>query len=189
MTNGTERFAADLAKVCRRARAELRAAARAVFCPLQAAASSMPPYRLFAMQAAASSMPPYRLFIKLAPLALLAALLGGCSREQPQQQPQPLLPPEEAVVTRMEDSAYRSQLESLRAAQSEIAERASAINKELEAARAEDPESAKTKELEKKHAAVLKEMEAQRAKALVAIRNRMLQAEADAKAGNKKENK
>lgn len=86
----------------------------------------------------------------------------------------------------MEDPAYRSQLENLRAAQSEIAERASAISKELEAARAENPESAKTKELEKMHAAVLGEMEALRAKALVAVRNRMLQDEADAKSGSKK---
>lgn len=168
MTNGTERFAADLAKVCQCAYANLRTAARAVFCP---------------PQTAASWMLPCRLFIKLAPLALVASFLGGCtggcSREQPQ-------PPEEPVVTRMEDPAYRSQLESLRAAQSEIAERASAISKELEAARAENPESAKTKELEKKHAAVLVEMEAQRAKALAAVRNRMLQDEADAKAGNKK---
>lgn len=129
-------------------------------------------------------MPSCRLFIKLAPLALVASLLGGCtggcSREQPQQ------PPEESVITRMEDPVYRSQLESLRAAQSEIAERASAIGKELDAARAENPESAKTKELEKKHAAVLVEMEALRAKALAAVRNRMLQDEADAKSGSKK---
>ena len=86
----------------------------------------------------------------------------------------------------MEDPVYRSQLENLRAAQSEIAERASAISKELEAARAENPESAKTKELEKMHAAVLDEMEALRAKALVAVRNRMLQDEANAKSGSKK---
>ena len=166
---GTEKFAADLAKVCRRARANLRATAWAVFCP---------------PQVASSSMPSCRLFIKLAPVALLASLLGGCtggcSREQPQQ------PPEESVVTRMEDPAYRSELENLRAAQNEIAERVSAIGKELEAARAENPESAKTKELEKMHAAVLDEMEALRAKALVAVRNRMLQDEADAKSGSKK---
>ena len=134
-------------------------------------------------------MPPYRLFIKLAPLALLASLLGGCTGGCSREQPQPLPPPEEAVVTRMEDPAYRSQLESLRAEQSEIAERASAIGKELEAARAENPEGAKTKELEKKHAAVLKEMEAQRAKALAVVRSRMLQDEARANAGNKKGNK
>ena len=181
MTKSTVRFAADLAKVCQCSRANTREAARTIFCPLQTTASSMPPYRLFATQTAASSMPPYRLFMKLVPLALLAALLGGCSREQPQP-----LPPEEAVVKRMEDPVYRSQLESLRSAQSEIAERASAINKELEAARAEDPESAKTKELEKKYAAVLVEMEAQRAKALEVVRNRMQQDEAAAKAGNKK---
>ena len=170
MTKSTERFAADLAKVCRRACADMRTAERAVFCP---------------PQSAASLMPSCRLFIKLAPLAIIASLLGGCtggcSREQPQT-----TPPEEPVVTRMEDPAYRSQLDSLRVAQNEIAERASAIGKELEAARAEDPESAKTKELEKKHAAVLVEMEAQRAKALVTVRNRMLQDEANAKAGNKK---
>ena len=165
MTNGTERFAADLAKVCQRARANLRTVARTVFCP---------------PQTAASSMLSCRLFMKLAPLALLVSLLGGCSREQPQQ------PPEESVVTRMEDPAYRSELENLRAAQNEIAERASAISKELEAARAENPESAKTKELEKMHAAVLDEMEALRAKALVAVRNRMLQDEANAKSGSKK---
>lgn len=169
MTKGTERFAADLAKVCRCACASLRTTARAVFC---------------SPQTATSPMPSCRLFIKLAPLALVASLLGGCtggcSREQPQQ------PPEESVITRMEDPVYRSQLESLCAAQSEIAERASAIGKELDAARAENPESAKTKELEKKHAAVLVEMEALRAKALVAVRNRMLQDEADAKSGSKK---
>ena len=104
MTKSTERFAADLAKVCRRARADMRTVERAVFCP---------------PQSAALSMPTSRLFIKLAPLALIASLLGGCtggcSREQPQ-------PPEESVVKRMEDPVYRSQLESLRAEQNEIAD-------------------------------------------------------------------
>ena len=112
--------------------------------------------------------------------ALLALLLGGCSREEPQT------PPEESVVRRMEDPAYNAQLVSLRAEQSELAERANAVAKELEAARAADPASERTKELEKKHAAVLVEMEALRAKALVTVRNRMLQDEADAKAGGKK---
>ena len=107
--------------------------------------------------------------------SLLSGCSGGCSREQTQT------PPEESVVKRMEDPAYRAQLESLRAEQSEIAERASLIGKELEAARAEDPASEKTKELEKKHAAVLVEMEAARAKALVAVRNRMLQDEVGGK--------
>ncbi len=107
--------------------------------------------------------------------SLLSGCSGGCSREQTQT------PPEESVVKRMEDPAYRAQLESLRAEQSELAERASLIGKELEAARAEDPASEKTKELEKKHAAVLVEMEASRAKALVAVRNRMLQDEAGGK--------
>ena len=107
--------------------------------------------------------------------SLLSGCSGGCSREQTQT------PPEESVVKRMEDPAYRAQLESLRAEQSELAERASLIGKELEAARAEDPASEKTKELEKKHAAVLVEMEAARAKALVAVRNRMLQDEAGGK--------
>lgn len=174
MTKSTVRFAADLAKVCQCSRANTREAARTIFCP---------------PQTTASSMPPYRLFMKLAPIALIASLLGGCTGGCSREQPQPLPPPEESVVKRMEDPVYRSQLESLRAAQSEIAERMSAISKELEAARAEDPESAKTKELEKKHAAVLMEQEAQRAKALEVVRNRMLQDEADAKAGNKKENK
>ena len=119
-------------------------------------------------------------FVEMVASALLIASLlsgcsGGCSREQTQT------PPEESVVKRMEDPAYRAQLESLRAEQSEIAERANAIAKELEAARAEDPASEKTKELEKKHAAVLVEMEAARAKALVAVRNRMLQDEAGGK--------
>ena len=107
--------------------------------------------------------------------SLLSGCSGGCSREQTQT------PPVESVVKRMEDPAYRAQLESLRAEQSEIAERANAIAKELEAARAEDPASEKTKELEKKHAAVLVEMEALRAKALVVVRNRMLQDEAGGK--------
>ena len=107
--------------------------------------------------------------------SLLSGCSGGCSREQTQT------PPEESVVKRMEDPAYRAQLESLRAEQSELAERANAVAKELEAARAEDPASEKTKELEKKHAAVLVEMEAARAKALVAVRNRMLQDEAGGK--------
>lgn len=111
--------------------------------------------------------------------ALLALLLGGCSGGCSREQTQ--TPPEESVVKRMADPAYVKQLNDLRAEQSEIAERASAISKELEAARAEDPESAKTRELEKKHAAVLVEMEAARAKALVAVRNRMLQDEAGGK--------
>lgn len=107
--------------------------------------------------------------------SLLSGCSGGCSREQTQT------PPEESVVKRMEDPAYRAQLESLRAEQSEIAERANAVAKELEAARAADPSGERTKELEKKHAAVLVEMEALRAKALVAVRNRMLQDEAGGK--------
>ena len=161
--NGSDRFATDLAKVCLCACAKSRTVGRAALCPPQT------PYRFAS-----------------ATLALFAILLlGGCSREEPQ----PLSPPEAPVVRRMEDSAYVKQLNDLRAEQSAIAERAGAIQKELEAARAEDPESAKTKELEKKHAAVLVEMEAHRAKALVAVRNRMLQDEADAKANNKKGNK
>ena len=107
--------------------------------------------------------------------SLLSGCSGGCSREQPQQLP------EDPVVKRMADPAYVKQLNDLRAEQSEIAERANAIAKELEAARDEDPASEKTKELEKKHAAVLVEMEAARAKALVAVRNRMLQDEAGGK--------
>ena len=106
--------------------------------------------------------------------SLLSGCSGGCSSEQPR-------PPEDPVVKRMADPAYVKQLNDLRAEQSEIAERANAIAKELEAAHAEDPASEKTKELEKKHAAVLVEMEAARAKVLVAVRNRMLQDEAAAK--------
>jgi hypothetical protein len=168
VTKGTEIFATGLAKACQRPCAATRTEATAFFCQ---------------PQAAASSKMPRRLFTKLAPLALLALLLGGCSREEPQT------PPEESVIKRMEDPAYNAQLKSLRAEQSELADRANSVAKELEAARAADPASERTKELEKRHAAVLAEMEALRAKTLVTIRNRMLQDEADAKGDGKKGNR
>ena len=160
VTKGTEILAAGLAKVRQRACAATRTNAPAFFRRTKTPSS-------------------LTLLAPLAPLALLAALLGGCSGGCSREQTQ--TPPEESVVKRMEDPAYRAQLESLRAEQGEIAARADAIAKALEAARAEDPASEKTKELEKKHAAVLVEMEAARAKALVAVRNRMLQDEAGGK--------
>ena len=172
VTKGTEIFAACLAKACQRPCAATRTEATAFFCQ---------------PQAAASSKMPRRLFTKLAPLALLALLLGGCSGGCSREEPQ--TPPEESVIKRMEEPAYNAQLKSLRAEQSELADRANSVAKELEAARAADPASERTKELEKKHAAVLAEMEALRAKTLVTIRNRMLQDEADAKGGGKKGNR
>ena len=111
--------------------------------------------------------------------SLLSGCSGGCSSEQPR-------PPEDPVVKRMADPAYVKQLNDLRAEQSEIAERADAALKELEAARAKEPDGTKTKALEKKYEAIVAEMEAHRAKALVAVRNRMLQDEAAAKEKSKK---
>ena len=105
-----------------------------------------------------------------ATLLALSGCSGGCSREQPQ----PEQPPVDPVVVRMNDPEYRKQLYTLLKAQAEIAKRANAVRRELEAARAEDPESEKTKELEKQHKALGDELEKMRKLSMKVIQNRAM---------------
>ena len=102
-------------------------------------------------------------------LALVASFFagcsGGCSRAPEPESPTP-------VVDRMKDPEYIEQLKEQLAAQQEIAARGAAILRELEAAREEDPESEKTKELEKKHAAISIELEKHRILCEAIIRER-----------------
>ena len=114
--------------------------------------------------------------------SLLSGCSGGCSSEKPR-------PPEDPVVKRMEDPEYVKQLDDLRAAQKEIAKRTSEALRELEAARAEDEESEKTKELEKKYKATLDEQERLRQLSMTVIRNRIQKDAAEEKAAREKAKK
>lgn len=114
---------------------------------------------------------------RFATLAFAATLLalsgcsGGCSREK--------TPEPEPILDRMKDPAYVEQLKERINAQQELAAQGSQILRELEAARAEDPESEKTKELEKRHAKISAELEKQRIVNMAIIRERMLKEQAD----------
>ena len=103
-------------------------------------------------------------------LTLVASLFvgcsGGCSRAPEPEAPAP-------VVDRMKDPEYVGMLEEKLDAQKEMTARASAIYQELEAAREEDPESEKTKELEKKYKAAALELEKQRVLNMALIRERI----------------
>jgi len=101
-----------------------------------------------------------------AALAFIAALaLSGCSREESAAD----------LPDRMDDPAYVEQLNKQLKAQSELVAQGGKVLRELEAARAEDPESEKTKELEKRHVAITNELEKQRFVNMAIIRERMLQ--------------
>ena len=73
----------------------------------------------------------------------------------------------------MKDPEYVGMLKEKLDAQKEMTARASAIYQELEAAREEDPESEKTKELEKKYKAAALELEKQRVLNMALIRERI----------------
>lgn len=118
----------------------------------------------------------------MALLSLLGGCSGGCSREQPR-------PPEDPVVKRMKDPEYVKQLNELRAAQAEIAKRANAVLSELEAARAEDAESEKTKVLEKKYNDINIELEKNRILSMAVIRDRMQKDAGEEKAAREKAKK
>lgn len=98
-------------------------------------------------------------------VSFFAGCSGGCSRAPEPEAPAP-------VVDRMKDPEYIEQLKEQFAVQQEIAARGAAILRELEAARGEDPESEKTKELEKKHSAISAELEKQRIINMAIIRER-----------------
>lgn len=115
-------------------------------------------------------------------LPLVTGCTGGCTSESDKPaEPEPIL-------DRMKDPEYQKLLEKRREGQSEIVKRGAAIERELEAARAEDPESEKTKELEKRRKEVSAELEIDRQVNMGIIRARMLQEKADReKVGAKKE--
>lgn len=98
-------------------------------------------------------------------LAAVALAVVGCSREAA---PEP-------IVDRTKDPAYQAKLKGQLQEQREIVKRASAVVAELEAARAEDPESEKTKALEKRHAEMSVELEKNRQVSMAIIRDRMKQ--------------
>jgi len=108
-------------------------------------------------------------FAFAATLLALSGCSGGCSREKT---PEPIL-------DRMKDPAYVEQLKERINAQQELAARGSQVLRELEAARAEDPESEKTKELEKRYLAISAELEKQRIINMAIIRERMTKEQAD----------
>ena len=98
--------------------------------------------------------------------SFFAGCSGGCSRAPEPEAPAP-------VVDRMKDPEYVGMLKEKLDAQKEMTARASAIYQELEAAREEDPESEKTKELEKKYKAAALELEKQRVLNMALIRERI----------------
>ena len=108
-------------------------------------------------------------FVFAATLLALSGCSGGCSREKT---PEP-------VLDRMQDPVYVKQLKERIDAQHELAAQGSQVLRELEAARAEDPESEKTKELEKRHAKISAELEKQRIANMAIIRERMSKEQAD----------
>ena len=103
-------------------------------------------------------------------LALVASFFagcsGGCSRAPEPESPAP-------VVDRMNDPEYVAKLADQIKAQKEITARASAVRQELEAARKEDPEGEKTKELETQYEAIAQELEKQRILNMAIIRERI----------------
>ena len=98
--------------------------------------------------------------------SFFAGCSGGCSRAPEPEVPAP-------VVDRMKDPEYVGMLKEKLDVQKEMTAKASAIYQELEAAREEDPESEKTKELEKKYEAAALELEKQRVLNMALIRERI----------------
>ncbi len=127
---------------------------------------------------------PIAAFAVALSLSLFSGCTGGCSSEtEKPSEPEPIL-------DRTKDPEYQQLLKKRREVQSEIVRRAAAITRELEAARAEDPESEKTKELEKRYKAVSDELEKDRIVNMAIIRDRMLREQQDReKADEKKEAK
>ena len=102
----------------------------------------------------------------VAALPFVSGCSGGCSSEQPTKEPEPIL-------DRTKDPDYIEKLKARHEVQNEIVRRAGAIARELEAARAEDPESEKTKELERRHEEISAELEKDRIVNMAIIRERM----------------
>ena len=98
--------------------------------------------------------------------SFFAGCSGGCSRA-----PEPEAPAQ--VVDRMKDPEYVGMLKEKLDAQKEMTAKASAVRQELEAARKEDPESEKTKELETQYEAIAQELEKQRVLNMAIIRERI----------------
>lgn len=91
------------------------------------------------------------------------AVCSGCSREA---EPEPATP----YFDRTKEPEYKKEIDALRKEQSEINARAAAVARELAEARAADPNSAKTKELEKTQKSVAEKLEKYRARSMMAIR-------------------
>ena len=111
------------------------------------------------------------MMLALASCLVLSGCSGGCSRT-PDEKPAP-------IVDRTKDPEYAKTIRDRLDLQRETASRSHAILKELEAARAENPESEKTKELEKRHAEVVAELEKQRIVNMAIVRERIEKERAD----------
>ena len=110
------------------------------------------------------------LFVLLLAAAAVLPGCSGCSREK--EQPKPIL-------DRSQDPAYLAELNKQLDAQREISKKLHAVSRELEAARAENPESEKVKELERKEAALSLELEKNRILSMAIIRERKQQEDSD----------
>ena len=124
---------------------------------------------LRAMRARASNPSHGGSFVMLSMHCLVAALfalvaLAGCSDSAREAEPA------KPHFDRTKDPEYKKEIDGLRKEQSEILARAGAIERELAEARAADPNSAKTKELEKMQKKVADELETHRARSMLAIR-------------------
>ena len=117
------------------------------------------------------------LFVLLAAAVAVLPGCSGCSREK--EKPQPIL-------DRSQDPAYIAELNKQRDAQKEIAKKLHEVSRELEAARAENPESEKVKELERKEAALTVELEKNRILSMAIIRERKEQEDRDRAAAKSK---
>ena len=105
-------------------------------------------------------------------LLVLSGCSGGCSPEKKENVPPP-------VIDRSKDPEYAKALRERMDMQRETASRGHKILRELEAARAEDPESEKTKELEKQYTEVAAELEKQRIINMAIVRERIEKEQAD----------
>ena len=117
------------------------------------------------------------LFVLLAAAVAVLPGCSGCSREK--EKPQPIL-------DRSQDPAYIAELNKQRDAQKEIAKKLHEVLCELEAAREENPESEKVKDLERKEAALSVELEKNRILSMAIIRERIQQEQKDRAAAKEK---
>jgi len=118
-----------------------------------------------------SSSNTFKLMLPVMLLVLVAATLpgcSGCSREKSQP-----------ILDRMEDPAYNAELKVQLGAQREIAKRLNKVQSDLVAARAENPESEKTKALEKQLIDIYTELEKNRIQSMSIIRSRIQQESED----------